>query len=720
MSGALVGDRGSWFVAALLVAAAAAVASDPAATLGVWGFYSSVVLVTVAILIWIFRRTEAARFARYASLLVAAQVAQLSLTRVFGFAVYQHLDITSVGRSRASDAAAAILLTQIIVVAAAFASSVNARSLVYSAIRRFPVRTLVVVGVAVFAVAVPTHDLPRSALEVATGATLLLVNLLNVLVIAESVPDTLLQRMSAWIGARVSLPGDTAVERRWDRRLPIILACATVASTAIVSAVVFERLPHIDDSVSYLFHAKVFATGQLSLPAPPDSAAFQVDEVLIANGRWFGYGFPGWPAVLSLGVLLGVPWLVNPLIAGATVRIAHGVVRRMTDRGTANVTTALLVLSPWLLFMSGEFMPHPLAALLSVIALYGCERMSRERWIDRWLVVAGGSLGALALVRPLDAALMATLLVARIFTTSRVWQHAVTRIAVVGAVSALLAAIVLPYNKALTGSATYTPQMMWTDRRWGVGTDRLGFGPDIGIRAWDNIDPLPGHALPDVVMNLNKNLFVTQTDLLGWGIGSLALVLLLIVWKRSEDRRAIWLGYFTLFVAGYSAYWFSGGPDLGARYWYPALLSLVVLTVLGARRLASAWPLPNAGFRLGVTVLVLSLGAWVAFVPSQGIRKYHGYRGITGRIRFLADSARLDGALVFVRSPDREDYQQAFSLNSIPLDRSANVYAADAGAASREAVRARFPQRPVWVITRLRSATTLELTPGPIGPGLLR
>src|SRR5262249_11391732 len=124
-------------------------------------------------------------------------------------------------------------------------------------------------------------------------------------------------------------------------------------------------------------------------------------------------------------------------------------------------------------------------------------------------------------------------------------------------------------------------QQLWTDRAWGPGVDRLGFGRDIGIRAWPNIDPLPGHGLPDVILNLNKNLFQTNVDLFGWGCGSLLLVLGFALSGRLRTADRFVLALAAAFPVGYSAYWFSGGPDHGARYWFAMLVPLVWLTARG-------------------------------------------------------------------------------------------------------------------------------------------
>ena len=54
----------------------------------------------------------------------------------------------------------------------------------------------------------------------------------------------------------------------------ILLICALgFAATAAVAYFAFERLPHLEDEVAYLFQAKTMALDRLTVPSPahPDS-----------------------------------------------------------------------------------------------------------------------------------------------------------------------------------------------------------------------------------------------------------------------------------------------------------------------------------------------------------------------------------------------------------------------------------------------------------------
>jgi 4-amino-4-deoxy-L-arabinose transferase-like glycosyltransferase len=382
------------------------------------------------------------------------------------------------------------------------------------------------------------------------------------------------------------------------------------------------------------------------------------------------------------------------LLAGALVLLTHAAVRHTVDRGTAHFTVLLMAVSPWLWFMSGEFMPHPLAATCTIASLLAAVRL-RGGAGPRWVLVAGFSLGLLATVRPLDAALAALLVCACLVAPGA--PRRLVALVASGVLAMAIAAVVLPYNHALTGRATYTPQMLWTDRRWGPGTDRLGFGGDIGIREWSNIDPLPGHGVADVLVNLNRNLAITQAELLGWCVGSLLLFVVGLALRPPRGNTAPWRSLVGLFVGGYCLYWFSGGPDLGARYWYPALPGFAVLSVLGATALCRVWQHPRSGAAVLRSAIVLTLAALVSVVPARAVTKFHGYRLIGSDVAALVRSEGIRNSVVFLRTPQRSRYQAAFHLNSVPLGDD-NVFARDAGAASRAAVLRAFPGRTVWVL----------------------
>jgi hypothetical protein len=338
-----------------------------------------------------------------------------------------------------------------------------------------------------------------------------------------------------------------------------------------------------------------------------------------------------------------------------------------------------------------------------------------------WSLVAGGALGALFLTRPFDAALVGP--VAALMALGLGGKRLpFAALAITGGTAAAVASLYFAYNAAVTGDPFATPHSLWADAIFGPGVDVFGFGRDVGIPMWRNMDPLPGHGAADVVLNANKNAFLIGFELFGWATGSLPLAVIGLLRRRAARGDGPMLWTCLAVVGGHSIYWAPGGPDFGARYWYLIVVPLVVFTLRGAETL-SGWlrppegPAPH-GMRVGLAVAVASALALAVVVPWRCVTKYHRYREIGADVRTLARAHGLDGALVFVRATRRSDYQAAFNFNAPRLGGPGPVYALDTGPEGRSTVVRAYPGRPVFVIGRPADGSAkLVLLEGPLPPG---
>jgi hypothetical protein len=502
----------------------------------------------------------------------------------------------------------------------------------------------------------------------------------------------------------------------FDRCLPWAVAAWVTISATGLTLWVFEGVPHIPDDVSYLFQAKYFAAGQLYLPAPPEAESFVVGQVVNDGRKWFGYGFPGWPALLALGVIGGAPWLVNPLLGGMTILLSHALLRRLYTPALAHASILLLAVSPWMHFMSASFMTHVATVIWSLAALLAITK-SRAQRSGAWGTIAGLGLGCLFLTRPLEGVFIGG--------TIGLWAlfggaPRLRRRAILGLITAsiIVGGLIFPYNILLTGKALYAPHMKWTDETWYPGADRLGFGADIGNVGWPHIDPLPGHGPLDVLINTNRNTYMVNFELFGWSFGSLAFVILFYLLGNPTATDRLWLCLIVAVVLGHSLYWCSGGPDIGARYWYQMLVPLTVLTVRGItacqERVAQRCMQPFLGVRLTTFVIAASLVAFVTVMPWRSFGKYYRYRGMSGDVARLAQRYHFGHALVFIQSPSPEDFSMAFVLNPPTLQQPGTIYAKDLGASQRHTIQQAFPDRPIWFVGYAPQADRLSVLAGPL------
>jgi hypothetical protein len=504
--------------------------------------------------------------------------------------------------------------------------------------------------------------------------------------------------------------------------LPAAALVAVFLVAAVVNALVadriFERLPHIEDEIAYLFQGQVFAAGRLWAPTPDEPAFFSVPFLVDYEGRRFGKYPPGHALALALGERAGHSWLINPLAGAAALAGIVWLGAALFGRGPALLAALLGLTSPFVLLQSGSLLAHPTTLLAFVIFLLAWHRLERSGGYGSALV-AGLALAFAFLTRPFTALALALPWMALAVWRARkpAWRGRMLVIGVAGLVGPVALAA---YQAALTGSpwqSTYT--LYWP-------YDRPGFGPGVGVTG--------EHTLRQGVFNVMENLAALRTWLFGWPAGlSLVPVLLGLAWtagalrrpRRSQPDAARWAALLAAsalsLVGAHVAYWTSG-LMYGPRYLFEALPAWLLLAGQGIwwlgglvdGRLPTARLLPNlsgrmvggdtsdetwtSGRALAVGLVTgLALSSLLATTPRL-LGQHYAWYAVSGRYLAAVRAAGLERALVFVRERPGAwtTYGSVFPAND-PLLRGPLLFARDLGAANRRLV-ARYPDRPVYIL----------------------
>jgi hypothetical protein len=435
------------------------------------------------------------------------------------------------------------------------------------------------------------------------------------------------------------------------------------------------------------------------MPAPPVQDAFDFYLMQFEAHRWYPVPLPGWPAMLALGVRAGVPWLVNPVLAGLNVLMIYILLWELYSRRTARMAVFLLCISPWYAFLAMSFMTHTFSltcALVASVGIVWARRTGRAVWA--WL--GGLALGMLALIRPLEGLIMAGLLgLWAIGLGGRRLKGSAIAGLVIGSVA--IGATMLPFNQYLTGDPTMLPMTAYGNERYGPKVNALGFGPDRGL-GWAH-DPYPGHSPRDALVNANLNTFSINVELLGWSMGSLALIALILLSGALNKSDYLVLAVIVAVFAAHFFYYFGGGPDFGARYWFLMIVPCVVLTVRGMQHLRAKLESgpsgsASAGVRVMAAVLVLCVLALANFFPWRAIDKYHHYRGMRPDVRYLAEEHGFGTSLVLIRGDEHSDYASATVYNPLDVRADGPVYAWDRNPEVRAQVLDAYRDRPVWIV----------------------
>ena len=186
---------------------------------------------------------------------------------------------------------------------------------------------------------------------------------------------------------------ERAVVSRLSRDPKIFIGGVTLVLAAS-ALLIYRAHPLSMDEYAPLFQARVFAHGRLAGQVPPELVPRLVPPIrwfveASASGAMLSSYFPGFALLLTPFALIGCPWLLNPLIGGATLLIVWRLARRLWP-GTDAPGWAVLLTAASPAFtvnaISYYSMPAHLAASLGFALLVLEERL-----------LLAGVLGSLAL-----------------------------------------------------------------------------------------------------------------------------------------------------------------------------------------------------------------------------------------------------------------------------------------------------------------------------------
>lgn len=511
-----------------------------------------------------------------------------------------------------------------------------------------------------------------------------------------------------------------AAPGRVRRRLPLGVLAVGIAlwsllAAAWVATAVFDRLPHVEDDVAFLFQARTLASGRIVAPAPPEPTSFSIPFVIVRDGVWFGKYPPGYPAVLALGVVAGHPWLVNPIAGALAILLTYRAGQRTFGSGTGLLAALLLATSPFFLLQAGSFLSHTVALVLTMAFILLFMRACESGNVGPG-IAAGLMIGLLFLSRPLTAFGIG-LPFAVVAAIRMVWSTQGRRTAVALALGFLpCVALLLAYNDFTTGSPLrFGYELVWP-------FDRTGFGPDIGPN---------GHDLANGIFNVRYNLDALQHILFGWprqltllpALLALFLAAIALIRQRRSraNRRHGWgPAEITLLLGAMSAslmlvhllYW-TPGQMYGPRYFFEATGALALLTARGITQAAAglAWglrwrriPATSAQLLAYGSVLLIVTGLMVSSLTTVAPREFRTYTDwydINGDGLRRVEAAGLTNAVVFIDTRRWTDYAPFFSQNEPTLD-SPVVYAVERSPETNQRLMAHYPGREFYLYTGRR------------------
>ncbi len=404
---------------------------------------------------------------------------------------------------------------------------------------------------------------------------------------------------------------------------------------------------------------------------------------------------------LALGVLLGIPLLVNPFLGALAVFLAHRLTDRWAGRRAADLTALLMASSPMLLILSASLMTHALALALTVGAWLLCtlahDRAGQGRAMPAALALAAGLLmGWLFLTRALEGVLLGGLTgLWLLWIFGRMRRPAPVLAYALGCIAT--GALIFPYNVALTGDPMTMPMAVYLAGLWHAGVNEFGFGAHIGPPGgWGALDMQPGHSPTEAVFNTLNGLAFLGLDLQGWLWSSLLLIWAALIWRARGAYTGLMLFLAVTVIGVHALYWFSATFYIGPRYWFGAFLAFAVLSAAGLQALGQrAQPVsPRAGTRLTVVLCLAALFGATVFTGWRAVNKIAPRLAEYREVVHLADEAMATaGPDALMLLACQELVEAAMIMNDPLLRPGSPVFALDRGEEANAALAAALSGR---------------------------
>jgi hypothetical protein len=460
----------------------------------------------------------------------------------------------------------------------------------------------------------------------------------------------------------------------------IVLAAVGTAISARVAIDILGGLPHQIDEVVYLLQARWLLDGEVAPAASVIQDHLRVPFTYLVDGRWVGHYPVGWPALLAVGLAVGAPQLVAPVLGLVFIVLLFLVGREIDDEITGLAAASLAVVSPLARLLSGSMFPHTACAVLVLLAVW---LLLLSRRLPGWWAGAGAgaAMGCCLAVRPMTA-VAASLVFGGWLVFDAFLGESDPRpkwMTIAAAAGAGLAASLptLVHNAVITGSWSSLPYSFAQGSMYGL--ENIPFG----------------------IRNLDAVLRAASAGLTGWGwpfsTGSLAPALSLafiaipFFLRRARPEDRFLLALFVVIALGHVPTKANGLHGYGARYYFDGAACLYLLSARGFRELAR-WAQPSRWAVTSVVAifLVLNLAA-LAVLPTR-LALYRGYYEVNGELERQLEATGLAAAVILIDGEHWEPWGEAARLMT-GAKRHEIIIAADLE--DNSALARAYPGRPV-------------------------
>jgi hypothetical protein len=337
--------------------------------------------------------------------------------------------------------------------------------------------------------------------------------------------------------------------------------------TSILSYTTRQFLPDNMDSVAQLFQAKLFMMGKLYTKPHPLMEFFYQPFFILKQGKWYSQYGPAHAFFLMLGLWIGAPWLVNPLLSACSGLFLYKIAQRIYNTQTACIAIILFSFSPLVYSFGSGFMNCVTSLFFMLLFLLFFIKSEQESSLSNPLW-SGFFLGCIANIRPLTGITIALPFALRWLYLAWYDTKRHLKNILVGALGLSIAlGILFAYNYLTNGSPFLFGAQVYNQTA-SYEITMLGFG-----KSQFGAVHTPFRAIIHMLDKIN----LLNEELFGWFIPSLLFIFLFWLFP-SKKKTWDFLQLFPILCL-ISAYFFYAFVHV--RYFYSLLPFFILLTARG-------------------------------------------------------------------------------------------------------------------------------------------
>ncbi len=200
----------------------------------------------------------------------------------------------------------------------------------------------------------------------------------------------------------------------------LIISILGVLLSIILSGIYLNFSYFEPDTASYLFQAKLFAQGKISIPVPPQTINGEITiepngkpmpeygfspspHINMLNGKWYSkYPF-GNALMMMFGVFINAPWLIPALATGGALFLLFLLVRDTYGKQIALIAAVIALISPATAGMGSTWFSEPVSRFFLTLFMFSLVRTLNNPGDVIYPLISGSALGYAFNTRPLSA-----------------------------------------------------------------------------------------------------------------------------------------------------------------------------------------------------------------------------------------------------------------------------------------------------------------------------